>query len=85
MNPDTRRKLAEVCTATLTTVLFKRGFRNTFLQGLRPLKPAAPAGRPCLHAALHPGAGRPRQLDAFEDRAHPQRVPWRHARPARCW
>ena len=28
MNPDTRRKLAEVSTATLTTALFKRGFRS---------------------------------------------------------
>ena len=38
-----RAKLAQVSTATLTTVLFKRGFRNTFIQGIHRLNPAAPA------------------------------------------
>lgn len=41
MNPDTRRKLAEVSTATLTTVVFKRGFRNAFLPGVLPPEPRA--------------------------------------------
>ena len=31
MNEATKTKLAAVSTATLTTVLFKRGFRNVFL------------------------------------------------------
>ncbi|MCS6931431.1 MAG: ribonuclease activity regulator RraA [Acetobacteraceae bacterium] len=42
MRPETRTKLAAVSTATLTTVLFKRGLRNVFLQGLRPVGDAAP-------------------------------------------
>jgi len=37
MKPDTLKKLAAVSTATLTTVLFKRGFRNVFLQDVRPV------------------------------------------------
>lgn len=41
MKPETRRKPAEVSTATLTTVLFKRGFRNAFLQGVLPPEPRA--------------------------------------------
>ncbi|MEN9499967.1 MAG: hypothetical protein RIS83_1786, partial [Pseudomonadota bacterium] len=40
MNPATKAKLASVSTATLTTVLFKRGFRNVFL-GLSPLSTSA--------------------------------------------
>src|SRR5205807_10025742 len=38
-----RQALAGVSTATLTTQLFKRGLRNTFVQGARPLNPNAPA------------------------------------------
>jgi regulator of RNase E activity RraA len=33
----TIEKLSHVSTATLTTQLFKRGFRNVFLQGVRPI------------------------------------------------
>ncbi len=33
LNPETKRKLSKVSTATLTTALFKRGFRNQFMQG----------------------------------------------------
>jgi regulator of RNase E activity RraA len=36
---DTLAKLREVCTATLTTQLFKLGFRNTFIPGLQVLSP----------------------------------------------
>ena len=38
-----REALLGVSTATLTTQLFKRGLRNTFVQGARPLNPNAPA------------------------------------------
>ena len=38
-----RDKLTAVSTATLTTVLFKRGFRNTFIQGIHRLNPGGPA------------------------------------------
>ena len=41
MKDTTRAKLTAVSTATLTTVLFKRGFRNVFLS-LQPLDPDAP-------------------------------------------
>ena len=34
-----RQKLLGVSTATLTTLLFKRGLRNTFVQRARPLNP----------------------------------------------
>ena len=38
----TRRRLTEASTATLTTQLFKRGLRNTFIQGVRRLTAEAP-------------------------------------------
>ncbi len=37
--PQTLERLQRVATATLTTQLFKLGFRNTFLTGLRSLTP----------------------------------------------
>lgn len=37
--PEVFEKLRTVSTATLTAQLNKRGFRNTFLQGLYPLRP----------------------------------------------
>ncbi|MSQ59973.1 MAG: ribonuclease activity regulator RraA [Betaproteobacteria bacterium] len=39
ITPNTLAKLREVCTATLTTQLFKLGFRNTFIPGLQALSP----------------------------------------------
>jgi regulator of RNase E activity RraA len=42
LSEATRRLLAEASTATLTTQLFKRGLRNTFMQGVRRLTPDAP-------------------------------------------
>jgi regulator of RNase E activity RraA len=39
LTPDALAKLRTVSTATLTAQLQKRGFRNTFLQGLAPLRP----------------------------------------------
>ena len=42
LDPATLEALRHVSTATLTTQLFKRGLRNTFMQGVAPL--AAPGG-----------------------------------------
>ena len=39
LTPEAFQKLHTVSTATLTSQLSKRGFRNTFLQGLQPLRP----------------------------------------------
>src|SRR5215831_4311505 len=43
LSEKSREKLTAVSTATLTTVLFKRGFRNTFIQGIHRLNPGGPA------------------------------------------
>jgi regulator of RNase E activity RraA len=39
MKPETLRQLAAVSTATVTTQLLKRGLRNCFILGARPLNP----------------------------------------------
>ncbi len=39
LDPQVYADLARASTATLTTQLFQRGFRNVFLNGLRPLNP----------------------------------------------
>ncbi len=41
LSPEALNKLRAVSTATLTTQLLKRGFRNTFLQGLGPVDPGS--------------------------------------------
>jgi regulator of RNase E activity RraA len=74
MNPETKRKLAEVSTATLTTVLFKRGFRNAMLQGLLPLNPRGPRlVGPAYTMRTIPAREDLDVLDAFKDPEHPQR------------
>ena len=42
LSEDARRKFAAVSTATLTSVLMKRGLRNTFIGGIHPLNKDAP-------------------------------------------
>jgi regulator of RNase E activity RraA len=72
LSDETRRLLELTSTATLTTQLFKRGLRNTFVQGVRRLTPGAPVmvGEaftlrmiPAREDLDHPGM--------FTDRSHP--------------
>jgi regulator of RNase E activity RraA len=74
LSEETRRLLQLTTTATLTTQLFKRGFRNTFIQSVRRLTPEAPVmvGEaftlrmiPAREDLDHP--------NMFTDRSHPQR------------
>ena len=41
MTPETKAKLEKITTATLTTVLLKRGLRNVWMRGAAPFTPAA--------------------------------------------
>src|SRR4029079_5299404 len=67
-------KLKKVSTATLTTVLFKRGFRNVFIQGIFLLNRDAPrmAG-PAYTLRYIPAREDIAELGALAGRAHPQR------------
>ena len=71
---EIRAKLLTVSTATLTTVLFKRGFRNTFIGGIHPLNPqAARMAGPAYTLRYIPSREDIDHLGVFEDRSHPQR------------
>lgn len=69
-----REALKKVSTATLTTVLFKRGLRNVFIQGIFLLNRAAPrmVGE-AFTLRYIPAREDVDQLGAFEGRGHPQR------------
>src|SRR5688572_16774677 len=69
-----REALKKVSTATLTTVLFKRGLRNVFIQGIFLLNKDAPrmVGE-AFTLRYIPAREDVDQLGAFEGRGHPQR------------
>ena len=69
-----REKLRNVSTATLTTVLFKRGFRNAFMQEVRQINPGAPrlVGE-AFTLRYIPAREDLDHLGVFEDMDHPQR------------
>jgi len=71
---DTRGKLAHCSTATLTTQLFKRGLRNTFIQGVRRL--TSKGGNlvaPAFTLRNIPAREDLDHVGVFENPEHPQR------------
>jgi len=69
-----RDALKKVSTATLTTVLFKRGLRNVFVQNVFLLNPQAPRMVGEAYTLRYiPAREDLDQLGAFEGRGHPQR------------
>lgn len=74
-NDDMRRKYQAVSTATLTSVLLKRGLRNTFIGGIKLVNPNAPrmAG-PAYTLRYIPAREDLDQPSAFDGRKHPQRI-----------
>ena len=75
LSESNRAKLNAVSTATLTTVLLKRGFRNTFIQGIHRLNPGGPAMvGPAYTMRYIPAREDLDHLGVFEGSSHPQRV-----------
>lgn len=71
---DVRAKLMTISTATLTTALFKRGFRNTFISGIGIISPAVPRMvGPAYTLRYIPAREDLDHLKVFEDPDHPQR------------
>lgn len=74
MLDSSRDKLKAISTATLTTALFKRGFRNTFIAGIHRINPGAPRMvGPAYTMRYIPAREDLDHLGVFEDRSHPQR------------
>lgn len=74
LDAETRARLAGVSTATLTTCLFKRGFRNVFLQEVHPLAAGSPAmvGE-AFTLRMIPAREDLDVMAAYADPEHPQR------------
>ena len=75
MNPDTLAHLKKVSVATLCTQLFKRGFRNVYIQGIARL--TDPSGGNMVGPAFTmrniPAREDLDQISAFDNPDHPQR------------
>jgi regulator of RNase E activity RraA len=74
LSAENRAALKSISAATLTTVLFKRGLRNVFIQGIFLLNREAPrmVGE-AFTLRYVPAREDLDQLGAFEGRGHPQR------------
>ena len=74
LSDSTRAKLKTVSVATLTTALFKRGFRNQFIQDVHPLNPdAGTMVGEAFTLRYIPAREDLNPITVFKDRAHPQR------------
>ncbi len=68
------QQLRSVSAATLTTQLFKRGLRNTFIQGVRRITTSAPVlVGPAFTLRNIPAREDLDHIGVFEGRGHPQR------------
>ncbi|MEP7069277.1 MAG: ribonuclease activity regulator RraA [Usitatibacter sp.] len=75
LQPETRERLRKVSVATLCTQLYKRGFRNVYIQGTSRLtKPSiGNLVGPAFTMRSIPSREDLDQLSAFDDPNHPQR------------
>jgi regulator of RNase E activity RraA len=74
LEPENRARLGAVSTATLTTVLYKRGLRNTYMQNVGRINPSAPnmVGE-AFTLRYIPAREDIDHLGVYEDWEHPQR------------
>ncbi|MEF3048972.1 ribonuclease activity regulator RraA [Pseudotabrizicola sp. L79] len=73
--PETLARLAQASTATIATLLFKRGYHNAYVQGVTPLAPGKqPMVGPAYTLRYIPARPDTDPLDAFREADHPQRV-----------
>ncbi|NMM46470.1 ribonuclease activity regulator RraA [Rhodospirillaceae bacterium KN72] len=75
LSDDTRAKLKKISTASIATALFKRGLRNQFIQGVRPVavKEENMVG-PAYTLRYIPAREDRNPITVFRNPAHPQRV-----------
>ena len=79
--PDTLERLGRVASATLTTQLFKLGFRNTFLTGLRAVNPGLRMVGEALTLRFVPGREDLATFDNITRADYPQRAAIEACRP----
>jgi regulator of RNase E activity RraA len=71
--PETIDRLRQISTPTLTTQLFKLGFRNRFLHGVRPLCPGVPMVGEAVTLRFVPAREDLATFEALADASYPQR------------
>jgi regulator of RNase E activity RraA len=81
--PDTLERLRRISTPTLTTQLFKLGFRNTFLHGVRPLCPERRMAGEAVTVRFAPAREDLAGYEVLADPAYPQRHAIEHIEPGR--
>jgi len=74
LSPETRDKLLAGSTPSIATLLHKRGFRNQYMQGVKPLGMAKPMVGPAFTLRYIPAREDLDVVEAFRDTEHPQRV-----------
>jgi regulator of RNase E activity RraA len=75
LSEELRAKFAAVSTATLTSVLLKRGLRNTFIGGIHLINPRAPRMvGPAFTLRYIPAREDLDTTGAYDGRKHPQRI-----------
>ena len=75
LSAKTKERLSKVSTATLCTALFKRGFRNVYIQGIKLLSKPTTGNLvgPAFTMRSIPAREDLDQISAFDDPNHPQR------------
>ena len=73
LTAENRERLKRVSVATLTTCLFKRGFRNAFIQGVHPIAPDTRMVGEAFTLRYIPAREDIDVLEAYADPEHPQR------------
>lgn len=75
LQPETLGRLRQASTATVATLLFKRGYHNAYIQGVLPLAPGKHSlVGPAYTLRYIPTRPDTDPLDAFREPDHPQRV-----------
>ena len=67
-------KLRGISTATISTILFKKGYRNPYVQGVLPLAKGKRMVGPAFTLRYIPAREDLDVVEAFRDPGHPQRV-----------
>ena len=73
LSDSTREKLKTVSVATICTALFKRGFRNQFIQDVHPVSRAGPMVGEAFTLRYIPAREDLNGIEVFQDPKHPQR------------
>ena len=75
LSAKTKERLSKVSTATLCTAMFKRGFRNVYIQGIKLLSKPTTGNLvgPAFTMRSIPAREDLDQISAFDDPNHPQR------------